>query len=93
MIFELYHIVFGYDVCLEKYMDLLPRLVRDSSHYATQAERMLPKLLLIGEGRSALKYIMSVFLSNFEYFNEKMFGLSTRVWISILSGSKFLLRG
>ena len=36
---------------------------------------------------------MSVFLSKFEYFIEKKFYLSTRVWVLILSGSKLLLRG
>ena len=35
---------------------------------------------------------MSVFLSNFEYFIEKKFGFSTRVWVSILSMPKFLPR-
>ena len=67
--------------------------IRCSSHYAAQAERSLPKFLLRGEGRSSLKYIMSDFLSNFEYFNEKMFGLSTRVWVFILSEPKLLPRG
>ena len=63
------------------------------SHYAAQVERLLPKLLSRGEGRSPLKYIMSVLLFDFEYFIEKMFGLSTRVWVSILGGSKLLPRG
>ena len=27
MIFEVHYIVFGYDVCLEEYMDLSPRLI------------------------------------------------------------------
>ena len=56
-------------------------------------ERSLPKLLSRGEGRSPLKYIMSVFLSNFEYFIEKKFGLSMRVCVSILEGPKLSPRG
>ena len=70
----------------------IPRL-RGSSHYAAQVERSLPKLLLRGEGRSPLKYIMSVLLSNFEYFIENKFHLSTKVWISILDGLKLLPKG
>ena len=35
---------------------------------------------------SPLKYVMSDFLSGFEYLIEKMFGLWKRVWISILNG-------
>ena len=42
---------------------------------------------------SGLKYIMSVLLSHFEYFIKEKFHLSTRVWVSILEGSKFLPRG
>ena len=53
-----------------------------SLHYDVQIERSLPKFLLRGEGRSSLKYIMSVLLSIFEYFVEKKFHLSTRVWVS-----------
>ena len=52
-----------------------------------------PKLLSRGEDRSPLKYIISVLLSDSKYFIEKKFGLSTRVWISILGGPKLLLRG
>ena len=44
-------------------------------HYAAQAERSLPEFLLRGERRGPLKYIMSVHLSNFEYFIEKMLSL------------------
>ena len=46
-------------------------MLRGSSHYAAQVERQLPKLLSRGEGRNPLKYIMSVLLSDFEYFIEK----------------------
>ena len=35
---------------------------------------------------------MSVLLSDFNYFIEKKFHLSIRVWIFILSRAKFLLR-
>ena len=66
---------------------------RDSSHYAAQAYRPSPKLLSRGEGRSPFKYIMSVLLSHFEYFIEKMFNLSVRVWVSILGVPKLLPRG
>ena len=38
-------------------------------------------------------YIISVLLSDSEYFIEKKFGLSTRVWVSVLGGPKFLSRG
>ena len=34
---------------------------------------------------------MSVLLSDFEYFIEKKFGLSTKVWVSIFTVPKFLL--
>ena len=36
---------------------------------------------------------MSVILSDFEYFIEKMFDPSIRVWVSILGVPKFLSRG
>ena len=58
-----------------------------------QIEKPLPKLLSRGQGRSPLKYIMSVLLSYFEYCVEKIFGLSTRVCVSILNGPKVLARG
>ena len=64
-----------------------------SSHLTGQAERPNPKLLSRDEDKSPLKYIFSVFLLDSEYFIEKKFGLSTRVWISILGGPKLLLRG
>ena len=67
-------------------------ILRGSSHYPTQVKRPLLKLLSRGEGRNLLKYIMSVFLLDFEYFIQKRFGLSIRVWISILGMPKFLLR-
>ena len=66
---------------------------KGSSYYSAQVEGLLPKLLSRGEERSPLKYIMNVFLSNFEYFIEKMFGLLARVWISILGVPKLLSRG
>ena len=50
-----------------------------------QAKRLLPKLLSKDEGRSSIKYMLSVLLLDFEYLIEKMFGLLARVWISILS--------
>ena len=67
--------------------------IRGSSYYVAQIERPLLKHLLRGEGRSLLKYIMTVLLLDFEYFIEKKFGLSARVWVSILSVSKLLPRG
>ena len=67
--------------------------LRGTSHYAVQAERPLPKFLSRAERRSSLKYIMSVFLSNSEYFIEKKFDLLTRVWIYILSVPKLLPKG
>ena len=69
--------------------------LRGSSNYKSnlrgEVERSLAKLLSRGEGRSPLKYIISVLLSDFEFFIEKKFHLSTRVWVSILRGPKFLL--
>ena len=62
-----------------------------SSHYAAQAERPLPKLLLGSEGRSSLKYIMNVLLLDIEYFIEKMFGVA-RVCVSIMSVLQLLPR-
>ena len=70
-----------------------PSYLKASSDLAGQAERPNPKLLSKGEDRSPLKYIISVLLSNFKYFIEKKFGLSNKVWISILEGSKLLSRG
>ena len=67
-------------------------MLRASSDLAGQAERPNPKLSK-GEDRSPLKYIISVLLSDFEYFIEKRFGLLTRVWVSVLEGSKLLSRG
>ena len=66
-------------------------LVRGSSHYVVQVERLLFKLLQ-GKGRSPLKYIMSVLLLDFEYFILKKFDLLARVWVS-LDVPKLLLRG
>ena len=45
-----------------------------SSHLTGQTERPNPKLLSRGEDKSSLKYIISVLLSNSEYFIEKKFG-------------------
>ena len=59
--------------------------IRGLSYYVARVKRSSPKLLLRGEGRSPLKYIMSVFLLDFEYFIEKKFLLLLRVWVSILS--------
>ena len=60
---------------------------------AGQVERQNPKLLSRGEDGSPLKYIISVILSDSKYFIEINFGLSTRVWISVLGGPKLLSRG
>ena len=54
-----------------------------SSHLADQAKRPNPKLLSKGEDKSPLNYIISVLLSNSEYFIEKMFGLLTNTYIYI----------
>ena len=70
-----------------------PSEVTAYSHLAGQAERPNPKLLSRGEDRSSLKYIINVLLSDCKYFIEEKFGLSTRVWISVLGGPKVLLRG
>ena len=67
--------------------------LRASSDLAGQAERPNPKRLSKGEDRSPLKYIISVLLSNSEYFIEKKFGLSTRVCICVHEGPKLLSRG
>ena len=64
-----------------------------SSHLASLAKRPNPKLLSRGEDKSPLKYIITIFLSNSQYFIEKKFVLSTRVWVSILGGPKLLPRG
>ena len=80
-----YYHPFSFHYC--SLSNLLPPLfprIRGFSHYAAQTKKPLSKLLLRGERRSPLKYIMSIFLSNFEYFIEKMFGLYTRIWISFL---------
>ena len=66
---------------------------RGSSQFAGQVQRSNPKLLSRGEGRSLLKYDINVLLSIFEYLIDKKFWLSTRVWVSILKGSKLLWRG
>ena len=42
-----------------------------SSSHLAQTERPNPKLLSRGGDRSSLKYIISVLLSDFEYFIEK----------------------
>ena len=62
--------------------------MRGSSHLAGQARRLSPKLLLRNKGRNPLKYIMSVVLSDFEYFIEKGFHLLTKVFFFILRGPK-----
>ena len=67
--------------------------IRSSLHYIVQVERLLPKLLSGSERRSLLKYIINTLLSDFEYFIEKVFGLSTRVWIPIHGVLKLLPRG
>ena len=60
---------------------------------AGQVKRPNPKLLSRDEDKNSLKYIINVFLLDFEYFIEKKFGLLTRVWVSILGGPKLLSRG
>ena len=67
------------------------RIFRASSDLAGQAERSNPKLFSRGEDRSPLKYIVSVLLLDSEYFIEKKFDLSTRVWVSV-PGGKLLSR-
>ena len=47
--------------------------LRGSSHIAGQAERSVPKLLLRGEGRSPLKYIMSVLCQILSILLKKCF--------------------
>ena len=74
-------------------MELPKPLVRASSHLAGRTKRPNPKLLSRGEDRSSLKYIINVFLSDSEYFIEKNFDLSTRVWISIFDAPKLFSRG
>ena len=74
-------------------VDIVLLRLKASSHLAGQAKRPNPKLLSRGEDISPLKYIISIFLSNSEYFIEKKYGLSTRVWISVLGGPKLLSRG
>ena len=76
-------------------MDINSKLMelRASSHLAGRTERSNPKLLSRGEDRSSLKYIISVLLSNSEYFIEKKFDLSTRVWISVFDAPKLFSRG
>ena len=64
--------------------------MRASSDLAGQVERSNPKLLSRGEDRSSLKYIINVLLLNSKYFFERKFGLSTRVCVSVLGGSKLL---
>ena len=68
-------------------------IMRASSHLASRIERPNPKLLSRGEDKSSLKYIINVFLSNFEYFIEKKFDLSTRVWVSVFDAPKLFSRG
>ena len=53
----------------------LKYIMMGSLHLAGQVERSLSKILLRGGGRSLLKYIMSVLLSNFECFIKKKFSL------------------
>ena len=64
-----------------------------SSHLAGQTERPNPKLLSRGEDKSSLKCIINVLLSDSEYFIEKKFDLSTRVWVSIFDAPKLFSRG
>ena len=63
------------------------------SHLAGPTERPNPKLLSRCEDRSSLKYIISVLLSDSQYFIEKTFDLSTRVWVSIFDAPKLFSRG
>ena len=68
-------------------------IFRASSHLAGRTERPNPKLLSRGEDRSSLKYIINVLLLDSEYFIEKKFDLSTRVWVSIFDAPKLFSRG
>ena len=45
--------------------------LRNSSYYATQIVKPLSKFVLRGEVKNPLKYIMNIFLLDFEYFIEK----------------------
>ena len=67
--------------------------MRASAYLVGQNERPNPKLLSRGEDKGSLKYIISVLLSDFEYFIEKKFDLSTRVWVSVFDAPKLFLRG
>ena len=67
--------------------------LRASSHLADRTKRPNPKLLSRGEDRSSLKYIISVLLLDSEYFIEKKFDLSTRVWVSVSDAPKLFSRG
>ena len=64
-----------------------------SSHLAGWTERPNPKLFSRGEDRSSLKYIINVLLSDSEYFIEKKFDLSTRIWVSVFDAPKLFSRG
>ena len=70
--------------------------LRASSHLTGRTERPNAKLLSRGETNSpevTLKYIISVLLLDFEYFIEKKFDLSTRVWVSVFDAPKLFSRG
>ena len=69
------------------------QVVTASSHLVDRTKRPNPKLLSRGEDISLLKYIMSVLLSDYEYFIEKKFDLSTRVWIFVFDAPKLFSRG
>ena len=43
MIFEMHHMLFRYDTCLEEYMDLLLRLVNGTTSKDTQPMRRIAK--------------------------------------------------
>ena len=85
-----FYLKFSSTYCGEGYcLYTLLYLLRASSHLAGRTERPNPKLL----SKSSLKYIICVLLSDFDYFIEKKFDLSTRVWISIFDAPKLFSRG
>ena len=60
---------------------------------ADQVERPNPKFLLRGEDRSSLNILSMHFCHILSILLKKRFGLSTRVWVSVLGGPKLLSRG
>ena len=58
--------------CSHHFPHNLPILIlKGFSHLVSQVQRSNPKLLLKGEGRSPLKYTITILLLDFEYFIKK----------------------